>query len=347
MKLRGISWIAALVVAGGFLTYGALDEGPPLTNADRVNDLAEDFACPVCAGQSVAQSDVPVAREIRRQIAVWVDEGRTDAYIRDQLVAAYDVSIDYNPSGSGITSLVWVLPVVAAAGIAVVLVLKLRPSSDTQIAAATVITTTETAQPHSAPSSASVTSPRYRRNVLVWIVAIGIVAAAAGVLVARFSGSRSSGESVTGDIRASTRQLIFDAQATLSQGDLEGAIELYDQALELAPSNIEALTYRGWLTSRAVDESEDFDERQAVLADGLVYIDDAIAIDPTYADARLFRAIISLEQGDADRAAAELEAFDSLDPPVFAQELIERANLRERVAAAVALKEALIEDVNG
>ena len=97
MSRRAVSWVAAVLVAAAAFLYGAVDEGPPSTNADRVRALAGDFACPVCAGQSVGESDVPVAREIRRQIAVWVDEGRSDAYIRDQLVAAYDTDIDYNP----------------------------------------------------------------------------------------------------------------------------------------------------------------------------------------------------------------------------------------------------------
>ena len=99
VPVRPLSWIAAIVVAAAAFVYGAVDEGPPKTNADRVRALAEDFACPVCSGQSIGESDVPVAREIRRRIAVWVDEGRSDAYIRNQLVSAYDADIDYNPSG--------------------------------------------------------------------------------------------------------------------------------------------------------------------------------------------------------------------------------------------------------
>ena len=116
MSRRGLSWIAVFVVAGGAFLFGAIDDGPPETNADRSYALAKSFACPACSGQSVAESDVPIARTIRRQISAWVDEGRTDGYIRDQLVAAYDEDIDYNPSKSGITSLVWILPVVAGVG---------------------------------------------------------------------------------------------------------------------------------------------------------------------------------------------------------------------------------------
>ena len=101
MSRRAWGWAGAVAVAAGAYLYGAVAPGPPRTNADRVHALARGFACPVCAGQSVAESDVPVAREIRRQIGIWVDEGRSDDYIRDELVAAYDIDIDYNPSGAG------------------------------------------------------------------------------------------------------------------------------------------------------------------------------------------------------------------------------------------------------
>ncbi len=98
------------------LLYGSLASGEPRTNAERAHSLANQFACPVCDGQSVAQSDVSVARIIRREIRTWVDEGRTTDYIRSQLVADFGEDIDYTPSASGITSLVWILPVVAGAG---------------------------------------------------------------------------------------------------------------------------------------------------------------------------------------------------------------------------------------
>ena len=120
------SWIGVFVVAGAALLYGAVDEGPPRTNADRAYALAQDFACPVCQGQSVAESDVPVARNIRREIAGWVSEGRTDDEIRDELVAAFGEDIDYNPPATGVSALVWVLPVVVLAGAVVGLVVVFR-----------------------------------------------------------------------------------------------------------------------------------------------------------------------------------------------------------------------------
>ena len=113
MTRRLVAWLAVAVVGVSTLVFAAVDEGPPTTNADRAYELAKDFACPVCQGQSVAESDVVVARNIRREIRIWVDEGRSDDFIRDQLVADFGEDVDYTPSSEGITALVWILPVVA------------------------------------------------------------------------------------------------------------------------------------------------------------------------------------------------------------------------------------------
>lgn len=115
MSRRIASWLLLVVIGASTLVFAAVDEGAPTTNADRAYSLAKDFACPVCQGQSVAESDVVVARNIRREIRVWVDEGRSDEFIRDELVATFGEDIDYTPSGDGVTALVWILPVVAGA----------------------------------------------------------------------------------------------------------------------------------------------------------------------------------------------------------------------------------------
>ena len=124
MTRRAASWLLVMVVAVSSLVVAAVDEGEPKTNADRAYSLAKDFACPVCQGQSIAESDVPIARTIRRNIRIWVDEGQSHAFIRDELVSIYGEDIDYSPSTEGISSLVWVLPIVgfvaAAAGLTIV-----------------------------------------------------------------------------------------------------------------------------------------------------------------------------------------------------------------------------------
>ena len=115
-KTHHLIWVLFLIVAGLSLAFSVVVENPPLTNSERVSSLASDFACPVCDGQSLAESDVPVAKTIRAAISKMVDEGSSDEDIRKFLVSKFGEDIDYNPDGDGLTGLVWVIPV--AAGIA-------------------------------------------------------------------------------------------------------------------------------------------------------------------------------------------------------------------------------------
>jgi cytochrome c-type biogenesis protein CcmH len=109
---RSIIWLGLLAAALSALVISTQVDGPPRTNEDRVRSLSEDFACPTCDGQSVAESNAVVAQEIRRDIRRRVDEGQTDDEITNALVASYDESIDLRPRSGGVVGLVWTVPVV-------------------------------------------------------------------------------------------------------------------------------------------------------------------------------------------------------------------------------------------
>lgn len=109
---RSIIWLGLLAAFLSALVVSTQVDGPPRTNEDRVRALSEDFACPTCDGQSVAESEAVVAQEIRRDIRRRVDEGETDGQITDALVAAYDESIDLRPRSGGVVGLIWTVPVV-------------------------------------------------------------------------------------------------------------------------------------------------------------------------------------------------------------------------------------------
>jgi len=100
----GIVVVVTLTIA----TFGAAEPTP----AERVRDLSAQFACPQCDGQSVRDSDVGVSVEIRAAIARGVQEGRTDEQILGALADAYGDQLLLNPPATGVSSLVWILPVV-------------------------------------------------------------------------------------------------------------------------------------------------------------------------------------------------------------------------------------------
>jgi len=116
-----VSWLLVAIVAVTVLAFGALDEGGPQTNNDRTFGISRTILCPQCTGQSVAESDVAIAREIRADIAERVDRGESDDTIRQVYVDRYGAEILLNPSGSGLAGMVWVIPVVGVVAAAAVL----------------------------------------------------------------------------------------------------------------------------------------------------------------------------------------------------------------------------------
>ena len=104
--------------------------------------------------------------------------------------------------------------------------------------------------------------------------------------------------------------------------------------LALQPTNVEAYTYRGWILYQTGDKeaaAEDFDE--------------AVAIDPEYADVRVFRAIAALDAEAYEQASAELAAFDAANPTAIARQLVAQRQVRERIG--VARMSALLDATEG
>lgn len=195
--------------------------------------------------------------------------------------------------------------------------------------------------------TAAVKSLRPQRNwqrTALGLVLVGALAVGASWLVFRNAGTRAPGQGLTGDIRQDSSNLILQAQgltgqaqASLQAGDsakalkqFESAVQAYDKALEISPENVQAMTYRGWVLHTIALSSElsvaaDLD-RQA-----LEYLDEAIAIDPLYSDARVFRAILERNAGEFGAAKADLDAIDMNAIPMYMIQMVN--SLREDVAA--------------
>ena len=172
-----------------------------------------------------------------------------------------------------------------------------------------------------ARSAAMVRRP-WRRTALAGL-GVAAFAMLAGVLVAQTAGRRDVGEVATGDIRQSVTEKLNEARRRSSAGELDAAIELYDEVLTDDPGNAEALTYKGWmLTLSGQDE------------DGLTTLLEAATANPTYPDVHAFLAIVFFRSGLVEQASRELDRLDALDPPPVIRELT--ANLRTQIDTALA-----------
>jgi len=148
------------------------------------------------------------------------------------------------------------------------------------------------------------------------------VAAVAGLLLAQSVGSRSGSDSATGDIARSTAGLLAEAETLTFEREWDEAVLVYEEVLDSEPSNLEALTYRGWLQFQLGD-----------VAEGRDSLAQAVATDPTYPDAHVFRALIDRAAGQWDDASASLNTLEGLEVPPEIEAMITGSNIRAEVLA--------------
>jgi len=114
-----VLWLlmGAVVLAGIVVGWSATETTG--SSEDRKFAIAEEMRCLQCSGESVSKSQAPLAIQMRGEIAQQVAKGKTDDEIYSFFVNRYGERVLLNPSGQGITGLVWIIPVVViGAGLA-------------------------------------------------------------------------------------------------------------------------------------------------------------------------------------------------------------------------------------
>lgn len=86
---------------------------------DRAQALMRQFACVVCAGQSIAQSDAEPARRMRAVVMQGVGEGLSDRQIRDRIARQYGDAALLDPPAKGAGLVLWLVPLALLLGGAV------------------------------------------------------------------------------------------------------------------------------------------------------------------------------------------------------------------------------------
>ena len=100
--------LAAIVIAGFVLG----DASPQ----DRVASIGAVIRCPVCQGESIADSPAETARVMMEIVAEKVTAGETDQQIIAYFRARYGDGILLDPPFGGKTLLIWILPILAVGG---------------------------------------------------------------------------------------------------------------------------------------------------------------------------------------------------------------------------------------
>lgn len=79
---------------------------------ERFNKLTEELRCLVCQNQNLADSDAPLAHDLRREVHEMVLAGRTNEQIKQFLVTRYGDFVLYRPPVQKNTYLLWLGPLV-------------------------------------------------------------------------------------------------------------------------------------------------------------------------------------------------------------------------------------------
>lgn len=83
------------------------------TLEDQVADISGELMCPVCEGQSVAESNAQLARDMRAIIKTKLLEGNTKEEIIDYFISSYGETILASPPPKGFSSILWLLPILS------------------------------------------------------------------------------------------------------------------------------------------------------------------------------------------------------------------------------------------
>lgn len=89
------------------LAYKQLDD-PALE--EKAAALMHELRCLVCQGQSIADSDAPLAGDMRHEVRTKIAAGESPDAIRDWLIARYGNWVTYDPPFDAATALLWIGP---------------------------------------------------------------------------------------------------------------------------------------------------------------------------------------------------------------------------------------------
>ncbi|MGD2101501.1 MAG: cytochrome c-type biogenesis protein CcmH [Acidimicrobiia bacterium] len=275
------------------------------SDVDRVESIGQQIKCPVCQGESIADSPAQMARDMMDLVAERVADGLDDEAVINELLSSFSGAVLLDPPVAGSTLALWLAPIGAlVVGFAVIVWWRRHADAERE----------------PTPTGRGVT-PRVVIPLAVLIVALGVAAILTSVLVEDGQGAASGVADLAGDdleevsnetleavIAANVDHPAIDgmrlalAERYFEVGDYQSAFPHY---LEVASSPnasadqaVAALVSLGWMVWDGNGEAE----RAIELFDEALRIDGA-----SYTAKYLKGEVVWCGLGDADAAASLFE----------------------------------------
>jgi cytochrome c-type biogenesis protein CcmH len=107
--LFGIFLMMGLLFGGKVLALDPIVYNSPAEEM-RFKALAAELRCVMCQNQSIADSNAPIAHDLRMEVLRLMREGRSDSEIKQYLVERYSDFVLYEPPLRKGTWLLWAGP---------------------------------------------------------------------------------------------------------------------------------------------------------------------------------------------------------------------------------------------
>lgn len=112
MTRKWAPWLALVVLVAGAVVVLVARSQPSDSVEARAGRLERELACPVCTGESLAESNAPEARAMRDDMRERMAAGQSDGEIVSAYVRLYGERVKLKPDDGGVAVLAWGLPVV-------------------------------------------------------------------------------------------------------------------------------------------------------------------------------------------------------------------------------------------
>ena len=106
--LRCLYLVIAALCVSAVATSCVTEED--LTADQRVHQLSQQLMCPVCDGQTLDQSQAQLSEDMKTVIRVKIEDGETNAEIREYFVERYGEIVLASPEAGGFNLIAWVVP---------------------------------------------------------------------------------------------------------------------------------------------------------------------------------------------------------------------------------------------
>jgi cytochrome c-type biogenesis protein CcmH len=177
-----IAWIITAALAVFVLVFTLTAPDPA---EDRARALGSLIRCPVCQGESIADSPSQTARNMMDLVQQRIDQGLSDEQIIDELLASYSGALLLDPPLAGATLWVWLAPIGALAVGLVLVARRVRPAPE--VPARSRAERSPTARPS-----------RSTRRIVVGALVLLLAGAGALVAVGQFRQARADDDLLSG-----------------------------------------------------------------------------------------------------------------------------------------------------